>query len=72
MECKASKTVHLGMTAPLAVLSRAMRDGARCILVHRRARTGAGIRAIAPGVEALDEYQFVEFLNMVSLKSLRK
>jgi predicted AAA+ superfamily ATPase len=74
VECKASKTVHPGMAAPLLSLSRAMERGkaAHCIVVHRRTRTGAGTRAIAPGVEALDEHQFVEFLNVVSLKSSRK
>jgi predicted AAA+ superfamily ATPase len=74
VECKASKTVHPGMTAPLASLKRAIGNGqpARCILVHRRARIGADTRAIAPGMEALDEYQFVEFLNVVSLKTSRK
>jgi uncharacterized protein len=74
VECKAAKTVNTGMVAPLVSLSRAMDGGksVRCFVVHRRARTGARTRAVAPGVEALDEQQFVETLNMVSLKSSRK
>lgn len=67
VECKASKTVHPRMAAPLAALNRAA--GARSILVHRRARTAAGTRALAPGIEALDEHQFVETLNAPSRKS---
>jgi predicted AAA+ superfamily ATPase len=68
VECKASKTVQPSMTGPLASLNRAIATATppRSILVHRRPRAAAATRAIAPGIEALDEHQFVETLNVAS------
>src|SRR5882724_417789 len=68
VECKASKTVHTGMAGPLTSLNRSTHGALspRCIIVHRRARTSPSIRTVAPGIEALDEYQFVEALNSSS------
>jgi predicted AAA+ superfamily ATPase len=70
VECKASKTVYPRMAGPLVSLHRAAAS-ARCILVHRRPQAGTVTRAIAPGVEALDERQFVDALDVVSLKTSR-
>ncbi|MDE3166461.1 MAG: ATP-binding protein [Acidobacteriota bacterium] len=70
VECKASKTVYPKMAAPLNSLRRAAPD-ARCVVVHRRPRAGTVTRAIAPGVEALDEHQFIAALNVVSVKQSR-
>jgi predicted AAA+ superfamily ATPase len=65
VECKASKTVHTRMAGPLTSLSRSTHGAVspRCVIVHRRAKTAPSIRTVAPGVEALDEHQFVEELN---------
>ncbi len=73
-ECKASKTVYPSMAGPLLSLSRAADTAqpARRVLVYRRARTPAATRALSPGIEALDEHQFVDALNVLSLKSSRK
>lgn len=65
VECKASKTVNPRMAGPLTSLIRSTHGAmpARSIIVHRRAKTAPSIRAVAPGIEALDEHQFVEALN---------
>src|SRR6185312_875437 len=65
VECKAGKTISPSMAGPIASLSRAA-DGkrpSRCVIVHRRARTGAPMRAVSPGIEALDESEFVAALQ---------
>jgi predicted AAA+ superfamily ATPase len=55
IEAKAGKTVTPAMAAPLLSLARAMRAKVQDMwLVHRPARTTAGLRAVAPGVSALD------------------
>jgi len=63
VECKASKTLHPGMAAPLAVLGRAAGGELRRSVVRRRPVRGAGTRALAPGIEGLDEMEFIEQLK---------
>ncbi|MFN0105392.1 MAG: ATP-binding protein [Bryobacteraceae bacterium] len=63
VECKAAKTLHPGMTAPLAALGRSVEGDLRRSVVHRRPLRGAGVRALAPGIEGLDELEFVELLK---------
>lgn len=62
VECKAAKTLHPGMTAPLASLGRSAGGELRRSVVHRRPLRGARTRALAPGIEGLDELEFVQLL----------
>ena len=65
VESKASKTVLPAMAGPLASLRRSIgeRTPARMTVVHRASRTAPPIRALAPGIEALDLGAFVDALN---------
>ena len=55
IEAKAGKTVRPEAAASLRSLGRAMGDRVESAwLVHRPARTGAGLRALVPGVSAVD------------------
>ncbi len=65
VECKASKTVHPGMAAPLRALRRSMsgKTSVPMAVVHRPSASDSASRALAPGVEAVDVTQFVAALN---------
>ena len=63
VECKAAKTLHPGMTAPLAALGRSVGGELRRSVVHRRPLRGAGMNVLTPGIEGLDELEFVELLK---------
>lgn len=65
VECKASRTVQPGMARPLASLRGSMgqRISIRSVVVHDRSRTAPAIRALAPGVEALDVLEFIRVLG---------
>ncbi len=64
VEAKASKTVHPSMASPMLALSRsAGRRVSRCIVVHRRARTGAQFSGLARGVEAQTMEEFAAEIN---------
>ncbi|MCW5982268.1 MAG: ATP-binding protein [Bryobacteraceae bacterium] len=65
VECKASKTVQPAMAKPLQSLRRSMaaRAPVRAAVVHEKSTTGPPIRALAPGVEALDAATFVRALS---------
>jgi predicted AAA+ superfamily ATPase len=65
VECKASKTVHPSMAAPLGSLRRSMGDrvSVRASIVHRASPSTPPSRAVAPGVEALNVRAFVDELN---------
>ncbi len=65
VECKASKTVQPSMAGPLASLRRSMGDQAsvRLSVVHRPSTTAPPVRALAPGIEALDVPAFVDHLQ---------
>jgi hypothetical protein len=65
VECKASKTVHPAMAAPLGSLRRSMgeRGAPRMSVVHRPSSTAPPSHALSPGVEALDLRAFVDALG---------
>jgi predicted AAA+ superfamily ATPase len=65
VECKASKTVQPSAAAQLSSLRRSMGDRApvRLSVVHRASPSAPPMRALAPGVEALDVRAFVENLQ---------
>jgi hypothetical protein len=65
VECKASKTVLPPMAGPLGSLRRSMgeRKAVRMSVVHRTSTSAPAVRALAPGVEALDVRAFVADLN---------
>jgi hypothetical protein len=65
VECKASKTVHPRMAAPLAALRRSMsgRHPVRQTVVHRPSAGAPPTSALAPGIEALDVRTFVQRLQ---------
>jgi hypothetical protein len=65
VECKASKTVHPGMAAPLRSLRRSMsaKTSVPMAVVHRPSASASASGALAPGVEAVDVTQFVAALN---------
>lgn len=63
VECKAAKTLHPDMTAPLVALGRSAGGELRRSVVHRRPLRGAGTKALVPGIEGLDELEFVQLLR---------
>lgn len=65
LECKASKTVHPSMAAPLASLRRAIAGPApvRLSVVHRPSSAAPPTRTLSPGIEAVDVREFVQDLN---------
>ena len=65
VECKASKTVHTRMAAPLQKLRQSMdaQLTVRRTVVHRASPSAPPTSALAPGIEALDLAAFVEALN---------
>lgn len=63
VDCKATKTLHSGMAAPLAALGRSASGPRRSSIVHRRPLRGAGLRVLAPSIEGLDEVEFVDLLK---------
>jgi hypothetical protein len=65
VECKAAKTVFPAMAAPLTSLRTSIggRTPVRMAIVHRPSATSAQVRAISPGVEALDVRRFVDVLH---------
>jgi predicted AAA+ superfamily ATPase len=65
VECKASKTVHPSMAAPLASLRRSISQPApvRMSVIHRPVPSAHPTRALAPGIEALDVDAFVTELK---------
>jgi len=64
-ECKATRTVHPGMAAPLLSLRRAIgtEAPARLMVVHRISASGPVMRTVSPGVEALDIRSFSKALS---------
>jgi predicted AAA+ superfamily ATPase len=67
VECKAAKTVHPAMAAPLRSLGRAAtRPGARRVVVHRPSPSAPRTHVLLPGVEALDVRTFAEALAGIS------
>jgi predicted AAA+ superfamily ATPase len=64
VECKASKTVFPSMAGPMSSLQRSIGDqtSVRMSVVHRPSAVSAQVRALSPGVEALDLHQFVKAL----------
>jgi len=64
IEAKASKTVQSGMATPMLSLARATgRRAARCIVVHRSARTGREFAGLAQGAEAYGLERFAAEIN---------
>ena len=65
VECKASKTVHPGMAAPMNSLFKSMPNPSsiKRTVVHMASKTGPETRAIFPGVEALNINRFVQSIN---------
>jgi predicted AAA+ superfamily ATPase len=64
VECKASRTVHPEMAAPLASLTRSIgKASVRSTIVHRPTPSAPLSRAVAPGVEAVPFPVFVQELN---------
>lgn len=65
IECKATRTVLPPMAGPLASLRRVVpnKTSVRATVIHRPAKTPAGTRALAPGIEALDVDAFVTELT---------
>ena len=74
IECKASRTVLPPMAGPLASLRRVIPNKAavRASVIHRPSKTPAGMRALAPGIEAIDVDAFVEELTPAPRKSGRR
>src|SRR5271165_1064279 len=67
VECKAGKTVHPAMAAPLLALRRTMgKRSTRQIIVHGTSRSAPPTRAVASGVEAIDLQRFVADLTDAS------
>ena len=64
VECKAARTVHPGMAAPMISLGgrQSQTAATRRIVVHRGSLTGMRMSGLAPGVEALEVGDFVEEL----------
>jgi predicted AAA+ superfamily ATPase len=64
VECKASKTVQPEMARPLETLRRAIgkRMPVRSAVVHQKSTIAAPMRALSPGIEALDIEEFVHAL----------
>ena len=65
VECKASRTIQPAMAGPLASLRRSVGGTApvRMTVVHRVSGAPLPMRALAPGIEALDLPAFVDALN---------
>ncbi|KAA6457172.1 ATP-binding protein [Acidobacteria bacterium AB60] len=64
VEAKASKTVQPAMASPMIALGRsASHRDTRRIVVHRKAQTGTGLTALAPGAQAMTLEQFVSELT---------
>jgi uncharacterized protein len=64
VECKAAKTAQPAMARSMQALARSMGGGVqlRQTVVHRFSTTAPPMRALAPGVEALDVKRFVDAL----------
>jgi hypothetical protein len=64
VECKASRTVLPSMAKSMASLRRSMGDRtpARATVVHRKSPGAPPMRALAPGIDALDVGDFVSEL----------
>jgi predicted AAA+ superfamily ATPase len=64
VECNASRTVQPAMARPMESLRRSMGDRApgRLSVVHRASSSPAPMRALAPGIEALEVGDFVRAL----------
>jgi predicted AAA+ superfamily ATPase len=70
VECKASRTAHPGMAAPLNSLRRSLGDHpVRSSVVHRAGAAAAPLRTLSPGVEAIDLKAFSAGLNAGSKRS---
>lgn len=64
IECKAGKTIHPAMAAPLLSVRRNLgKCSTRQIIVHGKSRSAPVTQAVARGVEALDLDQFIASLN---------
>ena len=64
IECKASKTVHPRMAAPMLSLKKALRTlPERLVVVHRKAAGGRPTEALAPGASAIPVEDFIQLLN---------
>jgi len=64
IECKAGKTVHPAMAAPLLSLRGALgKRSTRRFIVHAAPRSAPATRAVARGVEAVDLDRFVASLT---------
>jgi uncharacterized protein len=64
IECKAGKTVHPAMAAPLLALRRTLeKRSKRLIIVHGKSRSTLATKAVASGVEAIDFERFVAALS---------
>src|SRR6266550_4562474 len=60
IECKAGRTIHPAMAAPLLSLRRALGERSkRLLIVHRKSRSTPVTAAVARGVEGLDLERFV-------------
>lgn len=65
VECKASKTVHPSMARTMASLRQSMasQTPVRMSLVHRESTSAPALKALAPGVEAMDVRTFAAGLR---------
>ncbi len=65
IECKSTRTMLPPMAGPLASLRRVVpnKTTVRASVIHRPAKTPAGTRALAPGIEALDVDAFITELT---------
>jgi len=72
VECKASKTVEPRMARSLSSLREAMgrRAPRRAVIVHRAASPDVPVRAVAPGVEALDAARLAAVLSGSRVKEV--
>jgi predicted AAA+ superfamily ATPase len=67
VECKAGRTVHPAMAAPLLSLHRTLgKRSSRQIIVHGTSRSALPTRAVTNGVEAMDLERFVAELANAS------
>ena len=64
IECRAGKTVHPRMAAPLLALRQTLKQrSTRLMLVHGKSRSILATKAVSDGVEAVDLPRFVAELN---------
>jgi hypothetical protein len=73
VECKAAKTVMPAVAAPMKALQQSIRSGeaVRATVVYRRSESGPPMRALSPGVEALDIRDFANALSSKKVAQTR-